>query len=344
MASLIDTATENSVVYNPESLFDICVKYIARNIAMVESLNGFPEIIGERLWTSCVESGHFLDDNDVTQYCIRLFVEAYGGEFMESFGCGSPQLINEYCESLTIMCVSVTHLDVSGCRLGNSNDLLRAIVNMKDLKVLNLSRNELSEDGFRLLLARYRMYKEGFQVLETCDVSENIVSLKTLNTFLKMSQLRNIRVSVASSLKMKVPKFVQDWTANIKKCKFRILPPDQVIASSIITKGLAAQIISVWEGKVAEWEAARLRKVEEKAQSFYACSAKQSKSQVFKPGTDGEKFDTYSYTRDSVDELLMDGKKGGSNSKRKSDVLQVCRVKKKKEHDLNMDLLRIYRS
>ncbi|MPC38227.1 Leucine-rich repeat-containing protein 42 [Portunus trituberculatus] len=158
----------------PALLFEQCVKYITRHIGWVDTLQGVPDIIGERLWKGCVENDSFLHNDADTHRGLMLFVNAYGIEFMESFKCKDPYLLTEYCECLTVMCVTVTHLDISGCQLGNNNDFLRAIVNMKDLKVLNMSRNELSDGGFRLLLARHRMFQEGFQLLQYCDVSQNI--------------------------------------------------------------------------------------------------------------------------------------------------------------------------
>ena len=349
MTTQHNTVIEHTAVHTPESLFNTCVKYVAGNMGLVESLDGIPEIIGEHLFKSCVESEMFLHNDSETHYCIRLFAEAYGSEFMESFKCTSPLFFNEYCESLTMMCVSVTHLDVSGCQLGNNNDFLRALVNMKDLKVLNISKNELSQDGFRLLLARYRMFQEGFQSLVCLDVSENIVDLKTLNTLLRMSKLKNIRVSIASSLKIKIPKFIQEWTASIKKYKFRIMSLGEVIPSSVVTKGLGAQIVNVWERKTDEWEAARLMKIDKRNKGFYAPLLKQSQNDVFKSKTNSDKFDTYSYVRDS--ELLAEEmNEGVSNVKRKFDLVQGSNgdmstaIKKKKEYDLNLDLLEMYRS
>ena len=349
--------TQNQTLHTkmsiPALLFEQCVKYIARHIGWVDTLQGVPDIIGERLWKGCVENESFLHNDADTRCGLTLFVNAYGREFLESFKCKGPYLLTEYCECLIVMCVTVTHLDVSGCQLGNNNDFLRAVVNMKDLKVLNLSRNELSDGGFRLLLARHRMFQEGFQVLQSCDVSQNIVSLKTLNTFLQMPQLRSIRVSIASSLK-KVPKFLQLWTANIKKSSFKILPLDQMITSSVTTKGLGAQIIHVWERNVDEQEADRLRKAQEKSKSFYVPILKQCNDHVFKPETDSEQFDTYTYTRDTLShsvgslgkppELMNKGE-----IKRKRDVFQESNnvvsmaSKKKKELDSDMDLLNLYR-
>ncbi|XP_063858434.1 uncharacterized protein LOC135099811 [Scylla paramamosain] len=353
-----DRGTDSARTSIPALLFDQCVNYIARHISWVDTLQGIPDIIGERLWKGCVENESFLDNDADTCRGLKLFVDAYGRKFMESFKCKDPYLLNEYSECLTVMCVTVTHLDVSGCQLGNNNCFLRAIVNMKDLKVLNLSRNELSDSGFRILLARHRMFQEGFQALQSCDVSQNIVSLKTLNTFLQMPELRSICVSVASSLKTKVPKFLQQWTANIKKCRFRILPLDQMIPSSVITKGLGAQVISVWERNVVEWGAARLRKAEQKSKSFYAPILKQCNNHVFKPETDSEEFDTYAYTHDSLynsagslgKPLAEQLNKGESNTKRKWDAFQgshsvvLTASKKKKELDSDMDLLNLYRS
>lgn len=348
----------NHKTFTPESLFHTSIKYIVSNMSLVESLNGIPEIIGEQLLEACVECGHLLANDEATQYSIRLFAEAYRLDFLEAFKCPNSLFMNEYCECLTVMCLHVTELDVSGCQLGNANDFLRALVSMKDLRVLNLSRNELSEDGFRLLLARYRMFKEGFQVLESCDVSKNVVSLKTLQTFLGMPKLRNICVSIASSLKLKVTRFVQEWTAIMKEYKFRIDLQNQTVATCVVTKGMGTQVVKEWERKTIEWESARLRKVEEKSQSFFSAGRVQrSASLSFKPQTNAERFETYSYVRDSsCDGFNNPGEASAvrvnqveSDTKRKWDgqvdeeLPSLSKGKKKKmEHDFDIELLRMY--
>lgn len=356
MASQSKTEAKKQEIVTPASLFHTCIKYIGRNMSLVDSLNGIPENIGEELIKACVECGCLLANDEATQYCLKVFVEAYGGEFMQAFKCHDSLFMNEYCECLSVMCLRVTHLDVSGCRLGNANEFLRAVASMKDLKVLNLSRNELSEDGFRMLLARHRMFKEGFQALESCDVSENIVSLRTLQTFMGMPKMRNFRVSLVSSLKLKVPWFVQEWTARTEKYKFRINSQTQ-IASCVVTKGMGAQVVREWEKKTAEWESARLRKVEERSQSFYAGGLKRSQSLSFKPQTNAERFDTYSYVRHSLCESPSglgeasaerrhqeagDGKRKGDGQSGHEILSSKKEKKKKVDYDFDMELLKMY--
>lgn len=337
---------DSMIPMKPKSLFHVCLEYIARNMIYVESLNGVPEIIGEALIDACLNSGFLLANDEATQYSIRLFIEAYGKTFLERLKC-SRLCMNEYGECLTIMCLSVTHLDISNCQLGNNSDFLRAIVAMRGLKVLNLSQNELSNDGFRLLFARYRMFKEGFQALESCDVSKNIVSLKTFRTFLGMPKLRYICVSVAFSLR--IAKFLQEWGEITEKNKFKIHHEIPKVASCVETKGMGAKVVTEWEKKTEEWESVRLRKVAQRS-NFFNRSLTERITHSFKPVTSAERFDTYCYVRElsydgpSTSEGLPErGQQEQGDSKRKFVAQTKCKMfTKKKKIDLNNELLKMY--
>lgn len=286
-------------LWTPEPLFKICLDYVGRNVDMIESLINFPEIVGEQILQNCVQCGYFSENTTTSVNIINLFVGAYGQQFMQSFQCMNLQLVNEYCECLEILCLPVTHLDFHGCRLGNNNDILRAVVDMENLKVLNLSCNDLSEDGFRQLLARFKMYKRGFQALESLDISENLVNIKTLKTLLSLPKLKNLRISLTSSLVMGNSQFVEEWQSCIKHQNFEIMPLDRKIANNIETKGWGTSIVDVWKKKVEELETARQAKLANRCQSFYALGLKK-KLGAAKPNVRYQKFDTYTYIKRKI--------------------------------------------
>lgn len=331
---------------------------------MVDSLEHFPEIVGERIYLTCMQYGYFAENNTTTEHIIHLFVSAYGQKFMQCIQCHSHQLINEFCESLIILCLPLTHLDLHGCLLGNNNDILRVLVKIENLKVLNLSLNELSDDGFRTLLARHKMYKRGFQVLETLDVSENTVSIRTLRSLLRMPKLRNLRVSVASSLKFGNSQFTQEWTTTINYHNFDLELQDRKVAGDIETKGWGINLIRIWENKLAEWETARQAVVAKRSQSFYGHSLRKAKVVNSNRSSSNPKFDTYTYVRRGIGHLplVMDIdcqssglKKGQSyihgevsankmrqnNGDRHLQEMGVA-AKRQKMEDEDMELFRIY--
>ena len=117
--------TDNDT-YNPQSLFHICLDYVSKNISMVESLDGFPDIVGEELFKKVQENGNFGSDPKN----LKLFCEAYGYLVLSKLSlCSAHILISNYLEYLQLF-VCLKELDVSHCRLGDTHELLSYIAHL----------------------------------------------------------------------------------------------------------------------------------------------------------------------------------------------------------------------
>lgn len=68
---------EGSLRYSSKSLFDITLRFVADNIHHVDSLVGFPEQIGDRLFAAAEENRVFFNP-DVSSKACKLFSDAYG--------------------------------------------------------------------------------------------------------------------------------------------------------------------------------------------------------------------------------------------------------------------------
>lgn len=68
---------EGSLRYTTKSLFDITLLFVADNIHHVDSLVGFPEQIGDRLFAAAEENRVFLNA-DISPKALQLFSDAYG--------------------------------------------------------------------------------------------------------------------------------------------------------------------------------------------------------------------------------------------------------------------------
>lgn len=68
---------EGSLRYTTKSLFDITLLFVADNIQHVDSLVGFPEQIGDRLFAAAEENRAFLNP-EVSHKALKLFGDAYG--------------------------------------------------------------------------------------------------------------------------------------------------------------------------------------------------------------------------------------------------------------------------
>lgn len=307
----MDSKGEMSLCHNIDnvkmkSLFTICIEYVSRHIFLVESLENFPDIIGEKIYKQCLTIDCFAENNKASEHAIQLFVNAYGKQFMETLCIRSHKLVNEFSESLGILCLALTRLDLRDCLLGNSNDILKVFGEMNNIKVLNLAHNELSDDGFRSILARHKMYKTGFQDLENLDISENIVSLKVLKSILSLPCLKYVRVSIASSMKSSNATFINTWSEIIKQKRYQVSQVNEEVANGIVNEGWGTKIIQRWENKVDEWEVKRLEKVDKRAQGFYANSLKRAKLNLKRPIIESEIYDTCTYIRSSDNSMLND--------------------------------------
>ncbi|XP_027212173.2 leucine-rich repeat-containing protein 42 [Penaeus vannamei] len=281
----------------PKTLFEICLDYVAGKIIMVESLEGFPEVVSEQIFDKCLDLGSFSQNDVASEHAIALFVDAYGSDFMNSFKCENRRIMSEYGECLAVLCLSVTHLDLRGCALGNNSDFLKVFVQMDHLRVLNIAQNELSDEGFRLMTVCHKMYKKGFEALESLDVSENKVGMKMLKSLLGLPQLKNIRVSIAHSLKNLQPRFTHEWTENVNRLGFKLLPRDIEFAGHITTVGWGSKIIAAWQNEIEILERVRQEKVLKKSQGFYSQSIKRAELAFTKPRTRTETYETYTYVK-----------------------------------------------
>ena len=124
-----DGTTQN--VYHPKKLFDVSLMFVADNINLVESLTGFPEIVGEQLFNTAMELGKFGDKN-TTASSLQPFYDAYGDAVLESLSLRDEHtVLSEHLDCVLIF-TSLRALDLSGCGLGNDcdHDILAVISNM----------------------------------------------------------------------------------------------------------------------------------------------------------------------------------------------------------------------
>lgn len=68
---------EGNLRYTTKSLFDVTLLFVVDNIHHVDSLVGFPEQIGDRLFVAAEENRVFLDP-DISAKALKLFSDAYG--------------------------------------------------------------------------------------------------------------------------------------------------------------------------------------------------------------------------------------------------------------------------
>uniref|UniRef100_A0A3P9P5W1 Leucine rich repeat containing 42 n=1 Tax=Poecilia reticulata TaxID=8081 RepID=A0A3P9P5W1_POERE len=167
---------EGSLRYTTKSLFDITLLFVTDNIQHVDSLVGFPEQIGDRLFVAAEENRVFLNP-DISQKALKLFSDAYGDLVLGSLCLRNrfPLLHERLTEIKTFH--SLKSLDLFGCRLGDDHELFHhltsaSLANRKDertglpgtpgcfLSVISMeSGNPLSEMALRYLTCLPKLVK-----------------------------------------------------------------------------------------------------------------------------------------------------------------------------------------
>lgn len=93
---------------------------------MVESLDGFPDIVGKELFKKVQENDGFGSDPKN----LKLFCEAYGDLVLSKLSLSSGHILtSNYLEYFQLFAY-LTELDVSHCRLGDTHELLSYIAHL----------------------------------------------------------------------------------------------------------------------------------------------------------------------------------------------------------------------
>lgn len=249
-------------------------------------------------------------------------------------------LVREFSECLAVLCLPVTHLDLSGGCLNactSDDEILRSFCEMDNLRFLNISHNQLSDREFRSILSHYRVFRTGFRVLESLDVSGNEVSLKTLKCVLRFPQLRTIRVSIASSLVQRDSEFVNHWRECVSACGF--LEDKNACThqcSHIQTEGFGAVIVHEWEKKVIEFEMERKNKFERRRNINSSGSFYCSQPAAWTTGSSGLNISLQSEKRNKITnmkpvEIINDLKNYDTHTYKKTDRVNCV----KQEENMN---------
>ncbi|RMX58743.1 hypothetical protein pdam_00010818 [Pocillopora damicornis] len=230
-------------IQNPQSLFLICLDFVAKNICMVESLEGFPDIVGEQLFQKVQENDGFGSD----PRNIRIFCEAYGELVLSKLSLSSAHVFtSNYLEYLQLF-VCLTELDVSHCRLGDTHELLSYVAHLHNLKSLSLKDNCLSDAGVRHFTLPRRFFKSGLGKLSVLDLSLNPnITDKSVKHIAKLHSLSALNLSgTRISFGHGVPQLIKDTTL----CLALDLEEFKQEKTFTVTKGWAVEVISDWKEK-----------------------------------------------------------------------------------------------
>ena len=111
------------------SLFQICVQFIAKHIHLVDSLVGFPDIVGFKIFQCAKTLKKFSNASKDSLFALELFCDAYGDSVMSTMSLRSCHLgIADYLDHVCLFS-DLSELDIGHCGLGDDHELLQHISN-----------------------------------------------------------------------------------------------------------------------------------------------------------------------------------------------------------------------
>nr|XP_046263572.1 leucine-rich repeat-containing protein 42 isoform X2 [Scatophagus argus] len=236
---------EGSLRYTTKSLFDITLLFVADNIHHVDSLVGFPEQIGDRLFAAAEENRVFLNV-DISTKALQLFSDAYGEMVLGSLCLRNRfPLLHERMDEIKTF-HSLKSLDLFGCRLGDDHEMFLHLTSssLTSLIRLFLGGNSLSDIGLQRLTAPIRMMRKGLDCLKLLDVSYNPISERGLRYLTCLPKLEKLDVSGADfKLGTRLKTTIWDLLGLIYSEK----PLDTFDHSMCKTEGWAEQVVNQWE-------------------------------------------------------------------------------------------------
>ncbi|KAM9789808.1 leucine-rich repeat-containing protein 42 [Neosynchiropus ocellatus] len=251
---------EGSLRYTSKSLFDITLLFVADNIQHVDSLVGFPEQIGDRLFAAAEENRVFMNP-DVSQKALQLFNDAYGDMVLGSLCLRNRfPLFHERMEEMKTF-HRLKCLDLFGCRLGDDHEIFPHLSSSSlasCLKQLSVGGNSLSDVGLQRLTAPIRMLKKGLQQLQCLDVSHNSISERALRYLTCLPKLEKLDVS-CTNVKLGAGLKSGMWSL------LGLVHSEEALGvfdhSRCKTEGWAEQVVNQWE--VSGSQVPKQKKLEE---------------------------------------------------------------------------------
>ncbi|XP_063154052.1 leucine-rich repeat-containing protein 42 [Candoia aspera] len=242
---------EGSLRYSAKSLFSLVLSYIAGNIHHVDSLNGFPEQIAEKLFYAA-EARQKFTESETGLCALQTFTNAYGCLVLQTLCLRNGSLIiSEKLEEIKSF-RGLTCLDLSYCKLGDDHELLEHITNetLSSLTHLLLKDNCLSDIGLRKMTAPVRVMKRGLENLSVLDLAYNPgitnKGVRYLRPFKKLNYLD------LSGTGLRGTKEVIDQIQTLIDLVHSEIPLKEFDHSSCKTEGWAEQVILQWKHAILE--------------------------------------------------------------------------------------------
>ena len=160
------------------SLYDQCMKLLARHTHAFESLEDFPLDFGREIFEQA--ESHLMVDSETTKQSLEMFASAYPKDFLPSCCLSSClSLINDRELSLSALLSQTVQLEITDCHIDDDHDILGEILKLEQLEDLSLARNNISDKGLKRLLLPV-IGKKALRRLTYLDISFNKLDIRSL--------------------------------------------------------------------------------------------------------------------------------------------------------------------
>ncbi|XP_071486944.1 leucine-rich repeat-containing protein 42-like [Diadema antillarum] len=243
---LVESYAVGQTCFSPRSLFEQTVNFVARRLERVESLVGFPDIVGKQLFQAAEEQAIFLSKHHRLQG-LKLFVEAYGCEVLSSMTMeGSHLMLEEYLEEVMVFS-HLTEMELAGCGLGEEHEIWPHLGNMPSLQRLGLSRNGMSDHVMQKMTTPLRLMNNGPRELRVLDLSGNPAITERIIRYLRVfTNLRALDVTGCCFSKHGIRELNRDMgLSQLDDAEAKVQGVD-VFSHPVENVGWASGIIQSW--------------------------------------------------------------------------------------------------
>ncbi|XP_069127732.1 uncharacterized protein [Argopecten irradians] len=262
----------------PNSLLNLVIQYVSQHLELVESFEGFPEIVGELIFRAAESNSKFDYHGDEYHECLRrlvLFTDAYGEVVLSKLSLTRRWSSLHLYKCHLQLFRDLTALELAECGLDDNDELLPHIgQHLHKLKCLSLQQNKLTDNGLVRMTTPYRVMGVGPGELESINISDNqeITGsgvLKYLSAFQDLVEINITGTSRNESL-------LKLWQFDIKK--------ESSTSPDVINTGWAADVVDKWAVQ-AEQSLVMADKEKSTTQRFYSNKRKDEENYFKSKGT-----------------------------------------------------------
>ncbi|XP_037091830.1 leucine-rich repeat-containing protein 42-like [Pollicipes pollicipes] len=217
------------------SLFELCLRLAAGWLHRLESLLGFPELVGEQLVRRAARLGLFDQPGERCTRALHVAVAAYPDEVLPSLRICDLLTLGEFEEPVEVLWAGLLRLDLSGCRLGDRHPALSQIAALSRLTHLYLRGCALTDIGVRTLTLPARMSGVGLTSLQCVDLRGNQLGSRSL---LALCRLQPGQIAATAPLS-------EDIRANVETKGYQVVAP--LAFRPVATEGWLSEVVeSAW--------------------------------------------------------------------------------------------------